>query len=82
LESKGWQVIIGLILGGVIAAPIAALINKIKGKPMMILVGILIIILSLRTLSNYYNEYSNYNGFIRKTASFSLEETLSFGSSV
>ena len=49
---KGWQVIIGLILGGVIAAPIAAfLVNKIPRKPMMIVVGILIIILSLRTLS-------------------------------
>jgi uncharacterized membrane protein YfcA len=48
----GWQVIIGLILGGVIAAPIAALlVNKIKRKPMMILVGVLIIVLSLRTLS-------------------------------
>jgi uncharacterized membrane protein YfcA len=49
---QGWQVIIGLILGGVIAAPIAAvLVNKIKRKPMMILVGVLIIILSLKTLS-------------------------------
>lgn len=49
---KGWQVIAGLILGGVIAAPIAAyLVNKISRKPMMIAVGILIIILSLRTLS-------------------------------
>lgn len=49
---NGWQVIIGLIAGGVIAAPIAAiLVNKIKRKPMMIAVGILIIILSIRTLS-------------------------------
>jgi uncharacterized membrane protein YfcA len=49
---QGWQVIIGLILGGVLAAPIAALlVNKIKRKPMMILVGILIIALSLKTLS-------------------------------
>jgi uncharacterized membrane protein YfcA len=48
----GWQVIIGLILGGVIAAPFAAfLVHKIKRKPMMIAVGILIILLSLRTLS-------------------------------
>ncbi|TDD76289.1 sulfite exporter TauE/SafE family protein [Flavobacterium caseinilyticum] len=48
---QGWQVIIGLILGGVIAAPIAAiLVNRIKRKPMMILVGVLIIILSLKTL--------------------------------
>lgn len=49
---EGWQVIIGLILGGVIAAPVAALlVNKIKRQPMMILVGIVIIILSVRTLS-------------------------------
>jgi len=48
----GWQVIIGLILGGVIAAPIAAfLVTRIKRKPMMIAVGILIILLSLKTLS-------------------------------
>jgi uncharacterized membrane protein YfcA len=48
----GWQIIIGLILGGVMAAPLAAyLVNKIKRKPMMVAVGILIIILSLKTLS-------------------------------
>ena len=49
---EGWQIIIGLILGGVMAAPLAAfLVNKIKRKPMMVAVGILIIILSLKTLS-------------------------------
>lgn len=49
---QGWQVIIGLILGGVIAAPIAALlVNKLNRKTMMILVGVLIIVLSLKTLS-------------------------------
>ncbi|KAF2329645.1 sulfite exporter TauE/SafE family protein [Flavobacterium ginsenosidimutans] len=48
----GWQIIIGLILGGVISAPIAAyLVNRIKRKPMMIAVGVLIIVLSLKTLS-------------------------------
>ena len=48
---EGWQVIIGLIMGGVIAAPFAAiLVNKIQRKPMMIAVGILIILLSFRTL--------------------------------
>jgi len=48
----GWQIIIGLILGGVISAPVAAfLVNKIKRKPMMVAVGILIILLSLKTLS-------------------------------
>lgn len=51
----GWQVIIGLILGGIVAAPFAAfLTNKIPKKPMMIAVGILIVFLSLRTLSKLF----------------------------
>ena len=46
-----WQVIIGLILGGVVAAPIAAkLANKRPVKSMMILVGMVIIIVSLRQI--------------------------------
>ena len=46
-----WQVIIGLILGGVVAAPIAAKIaNKLPVKSMMILVGMVIIIVSLRQI--------------------------------
>ncbi|QJB41455.1 sulfite exporter TauE/SafE family protein [Chitinophaga oryzae] len=48
---SSWQVIIGLVTGGVIASPFAALlVRKIKRKPLMILVGTLIILLSLRTL--------------------------------
>ncbi len=47
----GWQVIAGLIVGGVIAAPMSAyLVNKIPRKPMTVLIGILLIFLSLRTL--------------------------------
>jgi len=39
-----WRVILGLIVGGVIAAPIAAYFaGKIKAKPLMIAVGILLI---------------------------------------
>jgi uncharacterized membrane protein YfcA len=46
-----WQVIIGLILGGIVAAPIAAkLANKLPVKSMMILVGMVIIIVSLRQI--------------------------------
>lgn len=46
-----WQVIAGLILGGVVAAPIAArLANKLPIKSMMILVGIVIIVVSLRQI--------------------------------
>lgn len=46
-----WQVIFGLILGGIIAAPIAAkLANKIPVKSMMILVGLVVIIVSIRQI--------------------------------
>lgn len=46
-----WQVIIGLIIGGVVASPFAALlVKKLKRKPLMIMVGILVILLSLKTI--------------------------------
>lgn len=46
-----WQVIVGLILGGVIAAPMAALIlRRVPVKPLFIFVGIIVIIISLRNL--------------------------------
>lgn len=48
---NSWQVVLGLIVGGVIAAPFGALIvGKIKRKPLMLMVGILVIGLSLRTI--------------------------------
>ncbi len=49
--SQYWQVILGLLIGGAIAAPIAArLSQKLPIKTLMIVVGILIIFLSLRTI--------------------------------
>ena len=46
-----WQIILGLLIGGAIAAPIAAkLAQKLPLKSLMIFVGILIIVLSLRTI--------------------------------
>jgi uncharacterized protein len=52
---QSWQLILGLILGGVVTAPIAALlVHKIKRKPMMILVGIMILLLSVKTLSKLF----------------------------
>ncbi len=46
-----WQTILGLILGGVCAAPIAAnLSRKLNIKAMMLLVGIVVIIVSLRII--------------------------------
>ena len=48
---NSWQVASGLILGGVIAAPFGAfLLGKVPRKPMMVLVGCLVIFLSCRTL--------------------------------
>jgi uncharacterized membrane protein YfcA len=46
-----WQVVAGLIIGGIIAAPLGAFItNRINIKASMIFVGLLIIGLSLRTI--------------------------------
>ena len=48
---NSWQVVLGLIVGGVIAAPVGAMVvGKIKRKPLMLTVGILVILLSLRTI--------------------------------
>lgn len=48
---NSWQVVLGLIIGGVIAAPFGAMVvGKIKRKPLMLTVGILVIILSARTI--------------------------------
>lgn len=46
-----WQVIIGLLIGGAIAAPVAVYVCKrLPARALMILVGILIITLSIRTI--------------------------------
>ena len=47
-----WPVITGLVIGGVIAAPFAAYTTKhLPDQPVMVLVGVVVILLSLRTLS-------------------------------
>ncbi len=49
-----WHVIIGLVLGGIIAAPIAIRwAKKIKPRKMILLVGILVILLSLHIITKY-----------------------------
>ena len=51
LKIMNWQVIIGLIVGGCIAAPFAAkLCRVIPAKAMMIVVGIIIILLQINSL--------------------------------
>ena len=47
-----WPVILGLVLGGVLAAPLAALVTrKLPERPLMMLVGGVIMLLSLRNLA-------------------------------
>jgi uncharacterized membrane protein YfcA len=49
--SEYWQIILGLLIGGALAAPLAAfLTKKLPIKALMISVGVLIIVLSLRTI--------------------------------
>ena len=51
LKLTNWQVILGLMTGGVIAAPLAAFITrKINPKKLMLIVGVFISLLSLRTI--------------------------------
>ena len=46
-----WKIIVGLMIGGVLAAPLAALVcARIPRRPLMILVGLLIVGLSIRTI--------------------------------
>ncbi|MES2431046.1 MAG: sulfite exporter TauE/SafE family protein [Bacteroidota bacterium] len=53
---SGWRVIAGLVIGGVIGAPLGAyLVNKIPRKPITVLVGLLLIFLSLRTIIKFFN---------------------------
>jgi uncharacterized membrane protein YfcA len=48
---ENWKIILGLLIGGVIAAPFGAMLTKkLPTKVIMIVVGVLIIFLQLRTL--------------------------------
>lgn len=49
--SQYWQIILGLLIGGAVAAPLAARVTKtLPVRGLMILVGTLIVILSIRTI--------------------------------
>lgn len=53
---EGWKTILGLILGGVLAAPIGAyLIRFIKPRVLMFLVGVVIIVTSVFTIVSSYS---------------------------
>lgn len=49
--TQYWQIILGLLLGGAVAAPLAArMTKKLPLKALMVMVGSLIIVLSIRTI--------------------------------
>lgn len=51
LGLEGWKTILGLVLGGVVAAPLGAyLVRFIKPKNLMFLVGVVIIVTSLYSI--------------------------------
>jgi uncharacterized membrane protein YfcA len=51
-EAYRWEIIRGLLVGGVMGAPLGAwLCQRIPTQRRLLLVGILIVVLSLRTLA-------------------------------
>ncbi|OGO31706.1 MAG: hypothetical protein A2Z16_10225 [Chloroflexi bacterium RBG_16_54_18] len=49
--AEFWTIILGLLIGGAIAAPLAAVVTKkLPTRALMAMVGVLIIILSIRTI--------------------------------
>jgi uncharacterized protein len=51
LGLTDWKPVVGLAIGGAIAAPIGArIVNRVPARPLMISVGVLVILLSVRTI--------------------------------
>jgi len=51
LHSKHWDAVLGLVIGSAIASPIAARIsNKISAKAIMVAVGVIVILISVRSI--------------------------------
>lgn len=54
LKSAHWEAIAGLVIGSALAAPIAARVsNRISVKSIMVAVGIIVVIVSLRSIVNF-----------------------------
>lgn len=55
LGLSHWSIIVGLAIGGVVAAPLGAwLVKHVRPRPMLMFVGILVISLSVRTLLKHF----------------------------
>lgn len=56
LGLSHWQVIAGLAIGGVVAAPFGAwLVKRVWPRPMLVFTGLMVMALSLRTLLLHFN---------------------------
>lgn len=54
LKSAHWEAIAGLVIGSALASPIAAKVsNKISAKSIMVAVGIIVILVSIRSIINF-----------------------------
>jgi siroheme synthase-like protein len=54
LNGANWEAVGGLVIGSALASPIAARVsNKISAKAIMVSVGILVILVSLRSIVNF-----------------------------
>lgn len=54
LNGKHWEAVAGLVIGSALASPIAAKVsNKISAKAIMLSVGIIVILVSLRSIINF-----------------------------
>lgn len=54
LGGAHWEAVLGLILGSALAAPIAAKVsNRISAKTIMVLVGIIVLIVSIRNVTMF-----------------------------
>lgn len=54
LKGLHWEAISGLVLGSAIASPIAARVaNKISAKSIMLAVGVIVILVSLKSIGNF-----------------------------
>lgn len=54
LNGANWEAIAGLVIGSALASPIAAKVsNRISAKAIMVSVGILVILVSLRSIVNF-----------------------------
>jgi siroheme synthase-like protein len=54
LNGKHWEAVAGLVIGSALASPIAAKVsNKISAKAIMLSVGVIVILVSLRSIINF-----------------------------